>query len=113
MVAPGGDTRELGASGAIYQASLFEDDFNPNRVVRPRFDRYGEIPYQGTSMAAPHVAGVAALLYSQGTTEPSAVEGALKSFARDLGMPGRDDEFGYGLVDAPATLRGRGHGAAR
>jgi hypothetical protein len=39
MVAPGGDTREFGASGAIYEASLFEDDFNPNRVVRPRFDR--------------------------------------------------------------------------
>jgi serine protease len=113
LAAPGGDTRESGISGAIYQASLLEDDLNPNRVVRPRFDRYAEIPYQGTSMAAPHVAGIAALLYSQGTADPAAVEGALKSFARDLGSPGRDDEFGYGLVDAPASLRGRGHGVAR
>jgi serine protease len=59
-------------------------------------------------MAAPHVAGVAALLYSQGLMAPAGIEGALKSFARDLGVRGRDDEFGYGFVDAPAALRGRG-----
>jgi subtilisin family serine protease len=64
-------------------------------------------------MAAPHVAGVAALLYSEGLTFPSGIEAALKSFARDLGSRGRDDEFGYELVDAPAALRGRGLGVAR
>ena len=64
--------------------------------------------FAGTSMAAPHVAGLAALLISQGITDPAAIEAALKHFATDLGAPGRDDEFGYGLVDAPATLRGLG-----
>jgi hypothetical protein len=41
------------------------------------------------------------------------IEGLLKRFARDLGARGRDDEFGYGLVDAPSALRGRGVGVAR
>jgi serine protease len=61
-------------------------------------------------MASPHVAAVAALLYSQGITNPAAIEAAIKRFARDLGAPGRDDEFGYGLIDARASLRGFGVG---
>jgi subtilisin family serine protease len=59
-------------------------------------------------MAAPHVAGVAALLYSQGINRGSAIEAALKRFAVDLGPTGRDNEFGFGLIDARATLRGLG-----
>jgi serine protease len=59
-------------------------------------------------MAAPHVAGVAALLYSQGITRPAAIEQALKRFARDLGAKGRDDEYGAGLIDPRNTLRGLG-----
>jgi serine protease len=113
VAAPGGDAQDGGLEGVIYQSSLLEQDFDPRRIVRPRFDRYAEVPSQGTSMAAPHVAGVAALLYSQGITPPAGIEGALKSFARDLGARGRDDEFGYGLVDAAAVLRARGIGVAR
>jgi subtilisin family serine protease len=59
-------------------------------------------------MAAPHVAGVAALLRSQGYSTPEAIEAALKRFARDLGAGGRDDDFGHGLVDARTALRGLG-----
>jgi serine protease len=59
-------------------------------------------------MAAPHVAGVAALLYSQGITNPGAVEAALKHFATDLGPPGRDDEYGHGLINPRASLSGMG-----
>jgi serine protease len=113
IAAPGGDALEGGFEGVIYQSSLLEQDFDPQRVIRPRFDRYAEVAAQGTSMAAPHVAGVAALLYSKGITSPAEIENLLKSFARDLGARGRDDEFGYGLVDAAAVLRGRGRGSAQ
>jgi len=59
----------------------------------------------GTSMASPHVAGVAALVKgaAPGLT-PDQVERALVWSAIDLGAPGRDDQFGYGLVDAPRAV---------
>lgn len=108
LAAPGGDFRDAGFAGVIYQIGLFGPDFDSFLIIRPRFDRYYEEPLQGTSSAAPHVAGVATLLYSQGVTNPAAIEAALKRFAKDIGPPGRDDEYGYGLIDARATLRGLG-----
>jgi serine protease len=59
-------------------------------------------------MATPHVSGVAAMLMQQGITDPAAVEAALEHFATDLGAKGRDDVFGYGLIEARDTLRGLG-----
>ena len=108
LAAPGGDLRDGGLPGTVYQIGLFQSDFDPFTVIRPRFDRYFEQPLQGTSSAAPHVAGLAALLYSQGITNPAAIEAAMKRFAKDIGAPGKDDEYGYGLIDARATLRGLG-----
>ncbi len=60
--------------------------------------------FQGTSMASPHVAGIAALLYSKGVTDPDKIRLAIESTALDLGSPGRDDLYGHGLVDAHAAL---------
>jgi subtilisin family serine protease len=62
--------------------------------------------YSGTSMACPHVAGVAALIFSAAhyNITPSEVSNILFDSAQDLGSPGRDDIFGYGLVDAYAAL---------
>ena len=108
IVAPGGDFRADGLAGVIYQVGLFDNDSDPALVSVPRFDRYYEKPAQGTSIAAPHVAGVAALLRSQGITSPAAIEAAIMKFAVDLGTPGRDDQYGHGLIDARAALRGMG-----
>jgi serine protease len=108
LVAPGGDIRADGPVGLIYQTGMRDADFDPVTVIAPRFDRYFDQPQQGTSMAAPHVAGLAALLYSQGINNPGAIERAMKRFAQDLGPQGRDDEYGAGLIDARATLRGLG-----
>jgi serine protease len=59
----------------------------------------------GTSMASPHVAAVAALLkaYNPSLT-PDQVEQALESSAVDLGAAGRDNDYGYGRIDAAAAL---------
>ena len=66
------------------------------------------MPYQGTSQATPHVAGVAAMLMQQGVTDPAVIEEMLEKTAIDLGSPGRDNTFGFGLIDARAALRGLG-----
>jgi serine protease len=60
----------------------------------------------GTSMACPHVAGVAALIFAAAhyNITPTEVSDVLFNSAQDLGQSGPDDIFGYGLVDAHAAL---------
>ncbi|SDT79106.1 S8 family peptidase [Actinoplanes derwentensis] len=59
----------------------------------------------GTSMAAPHVAAVAALLKSfDAALTPDQIEAALKKSAVDLGPKGADTDFGSGRIDAVAAL---------
>jgi len=61
--------------------------------------------WDGTSMATPHVSGVAALIWS---ADPSLtnvqIREAMDATAEDLGDPGRDVYYGYGLVQAKAAL---------
>jgi serine protease len=60
--------------------------------------------YNGTSMATPHVAGVAALVWSNNPDcSVDDIRSALKSTAVDLETAGRDDKTGYGLVQAKAA----------
>ncbi len=59
----------------------------------------------GTSVAAAHVSGVAALMIERNPSiDPASLEEILFSTARDLGSPGRDPQFGYGLVDPYRAL---------
>lgn len=60
--------------------------------------------FHGTSSAAPHVSGVAALLISRGLTDPDAVRAAIESTARDVGPAGWDAQYGWGVIDAHAAL---------
>lgn len=56
----------------------------------------------GTSLSAAHISGVAALLLSQ--KKDTQVETMLTQTAQDLGKPGRDQEFGEGLISANNAL---------
>ena len=69
--------------------------------------------YNGTSMAAPHVAGVIALMLAVNPNlTPTDIDQLLagthprttRRMTRDLGVPGRDDIFGHGLIDAAAAV---------
>ncbi len=113
LVAPGGNSRQGGRDGEIlqqtYDLSLVETYLGAPSLFRaPRFDTFVYEYFQGTSMAAPHVSGFAALLMQQGITSPAAIEAAMKRYATDLGPSGRDNEYGYGLINPRASLRGMG-----
>ena len=79
-------------------------------LVAPGEDVLQEVPswyysaWSGTSMATPHVAGVAALVVAQGIHDPAQVRQILHQSAVDLGDPGPDTWFGHGLVDAAAAV---------
>ncbi len=76
-----------------------------NRI--PSLYPEGELYYlSGTSMAAPHVAAVAGLLYSlRPAINVSDVKQALQQSAHDLGDAGYDQKFGWGRLDAAAAVK--------
>ena len=60
--------------------------------------------YDGTSMATPHVAGVAALVWSLNPTRSAAdIREALQLTAIDKGAAGRDNAYGFGIIQAKAA----------
>lgn len=64
--------------------------------------------FQGTSMASPHVSGVAALVIASGVLgtkpSPAALKRRLESTATNLGRPGPDRFYGAGLLNAGAAV---------
>jgi serine protease len=113
IAAPGGNTRvdenKDGKPDGVLQHTIVIGD--PSRTDYQWF--------MGTSMASPHVAGVAALIEGAGVRKPDAVEKILLATARapkgHEAHNGRvDDHYGAGIVDASAALKkasdGRGAG---
>jgi serine protease len=110
LVAPGGDCdRDDDADGI--PDCIFQQRLDPAYVDLGRYDHFCYCGVDGTSMATPHVAAAAALLYSQGFTDPAAVRAALEQTAERLGGAppgGRNDTCGNGLIQPAAALAGMG-----
>jgi serine protease len=117
VVAPGGGTdRDLsddpdctpGETGR----NVWQISFNRSAIgdFRVPLDSHGKRGLAGTSMAAPHVTGVIALLLAAHVLghhpTTAAVQQRLEDTARDLGAPGPDRYYAAGLLDAAAALRG-------
>lgn len=65
----------------------------------------------GTSMASPHVAALASLIRSANPAlSNEEVMELMRRTTKDLGNPGKDVDFGYGLVDVNAAVRSAGGG---
>jgi len=79
----------------------FLDVVAPGVAVLSTYLRGGYTYMSGTSMATPHVSGLAALIWSTAPTiAADRVAQAIIQTARDLGNPGWDSTNGYGLIDA-------------
>ncbi|MBM7623265.1 S8 family serine peptidase [Sporohalobacter salinus] len=90
VVAPGGDDKNFILSTWGYYEN------------RQTYSNYAGM--QGTSMAAPYVSGVTALLVADGINSPQSIRERLQNTAVDLGFQGKDNKYGYGLVDAYGAL---------
>jgi serine protease len=94
IAAPGGDKQVGGDAGGILQNTIMPDDHGV-----PVDDYY---TFQGTSMASPHVAAVAALIVSQGVKNPDDVRAVLLKSAHKKGPA---NKYGAGILDAGAAAK--------
>lgn len=99
------DSSNVRASFSNYGS--YVDLSAPGVSILSTFLSSGYSSKSGTSMAAPHVAGAAALLmsYSSAFTTPAQVRAALETSALDLGTSGRDNYYGYGLVQLRSAMQ--------
>jgi len=99
ICAPGGDGDDNNGDG--YMDGVLQNTFSGTSE--------GYYFYTGTSMATPHVVGVAALVKAANPALTNAeIRNILTTTAEDLGTAGRDEYFGYGIVDAPAAIQAAG-----
>ena len=106
-------TVEVAAPGGSFSFNLNLDEYvdgvlSTTSEVLPG-DTYKTNVYihqQGTSMAAPHVAGLAALIKANNPSLTAAqIRSRIQSHVIDLGSEGRDDFYGLGMINAYASLK--------
>jgi serine protease len=104
VTAPGGDTRE-DKNGDGFPDGVLQ---NTIKIQQPLENDY--LWFQGTSMASPHAAGVAALVVSAGVTNPDEVERIMKETADHPSGVDWDSSYGAGVVDSHAAVNAaKGH----
>ncbi len=100
IAAPGGNTRLDQNNDGVPDGVL------QNTVTPGNIDKHDYLLFMGTSMASPHVAGVAALLLSAGARDPAEVKRLIEQTAyRPTAYRGKHDpHYGAGIVNAHAAL---------
>lgn len=98
IAAPGGDLN-VDQNGDGYKDGVLQ---NTIKIKNPEGEDY--LLFQGTSMASPHVAGVAALIVSLGYSNPKVVEQILKKSARTKGIDDLKKGYGAGILDAEKAV---------
>lgn len=100
------DERALGSNGQPFSNFGTHIDVTaPGQSILSTTPNNNYASYSGTSMACPHVAGLAALIKSRNfNLTGDQIENAIKSSADDIGAPGFDIYFGYGRINAKRAL---------
>ncbi len=112
LCAPGGDTSVNTNPGTGPGQDQYVDGVLSTLVDEGTGDPIF-VFYQGTSMACPHAAGLAALMkVVEPTLTPAEIELDLTSTATDLGTAGRDNFFGFGLINALSAVQSAGTGSS-
>jgi serine protease len=107
LMAPGGDLRR-DDNGDGRPDGVLQQTFDPASAAQGRYDNFAYYFVVGTSQAAPQVSALAALLARQGVKDPRAIQSLMEKTAEDLGAPGRDDQYGWGLIRPAEALKGLG-----
>jgi serine protease len=111
VVAPGGECDRNDSGNSFGADCIWQQGMSPDAAAQGNFGVFVSLGIDGTSAAAPHVAALAALLISQGITDPTAVRRAMEQTAERLGgapADGRNDEYGSGLISPARALSGLG-----
>ncbi|OGD71522.1 MAG: hypothetical protein A2Y64_03535 [Candidatus Coatesbacteria bacterium RBG_13_66_14] len=105
IMAPGGDLR-VDQDGDEWPDGVLQQTYYDLDLPVDLGAGFSYWFFQGTSMACPHVAAAVGLMISEGITGPDNIRATLHSTATDLGPTGRDDEYGYGLINIEQALGG-------